>query len=97
MTVLVEQVRRLYGNEARFSVGECIFGRLENRRTCTTATDPPFRNRTIRQNDCLCAGLGGRRRHRAHDGRKRKRFAGRLACRDDAQDVGGAIHQILAR
>src|SRR6476660_6097944 len=97
MALLIEQVVRLYGDKTRFSVGECVLGRLEDRRACTATTDPTFRNRTVRQDDCLCASLRRRGGHRASDSREREWLAGRFACRDDAQDVRGAFHQILAR
>src|SRR5262249_5959656 len=97
MALLIEQVRWLHGNKTRFSVGECVLSSLEDRRACTATTNPPFRNRAIRQDDCLCASLGRCRCHSAYYGRERERFAGRLACRDDAQDVGGTLHHILAR
>ena len=88
MALLIEHVRRLHRNETRFPVREAPPGRLEHGCTGAAAANPPFEMVPSGRDHRLCASLGRGRRHRAHDGRERKRLARRFACRDDAENIG---------
>ena len=88
----------LHRDEPRPAVGERLLRRLEHCRAGAAAADPAFRDGAVGQDHRLGAGLGGGRRHGAHDGCERERLARRPSGRDQFENVGRrGPCQILAR
>ena len=92
--LLGKEIRRLHRDEPRTAVGQRILGGLEHGGARATAADPAFGDGAVRQDHGLGAGLRGGRGHRAHHGCQRERLAGRLARRDDVENVGAAAPPI---
>ena len=86
--LLLQHVGRLHRDEARLPVRQRVAGGLEHGRARAAAADPAFRDRAVRQDHRLGAGLGGGRRDRAHHGRERERLALGLHGGDAIEDVG---------
>ena len=97
--LLLQDVRRLDGDQARLAVGERVARRLEHRRARAAAADPALGHRAVGADHRLGAGLGGGGGNGAHHRRQREGLALRLHLRDPIEDVGGLPHdrQILAR
>ena len=95
--MLLQDVGRLDGDEARPPVGERLARRLENRGAGAAAPDPAFGDRSVGADDRFRAGLGGGRGDRAHDRRQNERLPFGLQQRREFKNVREAVHQILAR